>query len=70
MPIQFQLFLSCDCFHRMSIYTYLRTHMMLKKGGRQFSMFMSGNIGTLVVLFDKAVAEGASINHCGNEAGR
>ena len=32
-------------------------------------MFMSENICTLVDLFDKAVAEGAS-NHCGNEVGR
>ena len=28
-----------------------------KRGGRQFSMFMSENICTLVDLFDKAVAE-------------
>ena len=40
-----------------------------KRGGRQFSMFMSENICTLVDLFDKTVAEGAS-NHCGNEVGR
>ena len=40
-----------------------------KRGGRQFSMFMSENICTLVDLFDKAVAEGVS-NHCGNEVGR
>ena len=33
-----------------------------KRGGRQFSMFMSENICILVDLFDKAVAEGAS-NH-------
>ena len=28
------------------------------RGGRQFSMFMSENICTVVDLFDKAVAEG------------
>ena len=28
------------------------------RGGRQFSMFMSENICTMVDLFDKAVAEG------------
>ena len=32
-------------------------------------MFMSKNICTLVDLFDKAVAEGAS-SQCGNEVGR
>ena len=36
--------------------TCLRTHI---GGGRQFSMFMGGNICTMVDLFDKAVAEGA-----------
>ena len=36
---------------------------MLKEEGRQFSMFMSENICTMLDLFDKAVAEGAS-NHC------
>ena len=40
-----------------------------KRGGSQFSMFTSENICTLVDLFDKAVAKGAS-NHCGNEVGR
>ena len=30
-----------------------------KRGGRQFSMFKSENICTMVDLFDKAVAEGA-----------
>ena len=40
-----------------------------KRGGRQFSIVMSENICTLVDLFDKGVAEGAS-NHCGNEVGR
>ena len=40
-----------------------------KRGGKQLSMFMSENICTLVNLFDKAVAEGAS-NHCGNDVGR
>ena len=39
---------------------------MLKEKGRQFSMFMSESICTMVDLFDKAVAEGVS-NHCGNE---
>ena len=29
-----------------------------KRGGRQFSMFISENICTMVDLFDKAVAEG------------
>ena len=37
-----------------------------KRGGRQFSMFMSKNICTIVDLFDKTVAEVAS-NHCENE---
>ena len=31
------------------------------RGGRQFSMFMSENICTMVDLFDKAVAEGGEI---------
>ena len=31
-------------------------------------IFMSENVCTMVDLFDKAVAEGAS-NHCGNEVG-
>ena len=35
----------------------LRTHNA-KRGGRQFSMFMSENICALVDLFDKAVAGG------------
>ena len=39
-----------------------------KRGGRQFSMFMSENICTIVDLFNKAVAEGAS-NYRGNEVG-
>ena len=30
-----------------------------KRGGRQFSMFISENICAMVDLFDKAVAEGA-----------
>ena len=38
--------------------TYLRTHNA-KRGGRQFSMFMSENICNMVDLFDKTVAEGA-----------
>ena len=42
---------------------------MLKEEGKQFSVFMSENICTLVDLFDKAVAEGPS-NQCGNEVGR
>ena len=36
-------------------------HMCLRaniRGGRQFSMFMSENICTMVDLFNKAVAEG------------
>ena len=32
--------------------------MMLKEEGRQFSVFMSENICSMVDLFDKAVAEG------------
>ena len=43
------------------VHTCLRTHNA-KRGGRQFSMFMSGNICALVDLFDKAVAEGARQN--------
>ena len=40
------------------------------RGGRKFSMFITENICTMVDVFDKAVAEGAS-NHCGgNEVGR
>ena len=31
------------------------------RGGRQFSMFMSENICTMVDLFDKAVAGGGEI---------
>ena len=57
-------------------YNLSRTHVLenkydAKRGGRQFSMFMSENIciRTLVDFFDKAVAEGAS-DHCGNEVGR
>ena len=49
----------------------LRTDIMLnlERGGRQFSMFMSEKICTMVDLFDKAVTEGMS-NHCRNEVGR
>ena len=39
----------------VNIGTCLRTHI---RGGRQFSMFMSENICTMVDLFDKAVAYG------------
>ena len=38
------------------VHMYLRTNI---RGGRQFSMFMSENICTMIDLFDKAVAEGA-----------
>ena len=38
------------------VHTCLKTHNA-KRGGRQFSMFMNGNICALVDLFDKAVAE-------------
>ena len=43
------------------VHTCLRIHNA-KRGGRQFSMFMSENICALVDLFDKAVAEGARPN--------
>ena len=43
------------------VHTCLRTDDA-KRGGRQFSMFMSENICALVDLFDKAVAEGARPN--------
>ena len=43
------------------VHTCLRTHNA-KRGGRQFSVFMSENICALVDLFDKAVAEGARPN--------
>ena len=40
-------------------------------GGRQFNMFMSENICTMVDLFDKAVAGGGGQdNHCGKEVRR
>ena len=39
------------------VHACLRTHDA-KRGGRQFSMFMSENICALVDFFDKAVAEG------------
>ena len=35
---------------------------MLKRGGREFSMFMSENICALFDLFDKAVTEGVRAN--------
>ena len=56
---QFQLFLSCDPPVNIInlVHTCLRTHNA-KRGGKQFSMFMSENICALVDLFDKAVAEG------------
>ena len=40
-----------------------------KRGGRQFSMFMSQNICALVDLFDKAVVGGGETKHCANEVG-
>ena len=43
------------------VHTCLRIYDA-KRGGRQFSMFMSENICALVDLFDKAVAEGARPN--------
>ena len=43
--------------------------MMLKEEAGSSVCLCSENICTLVDLFDKAVAEGAS-NHCGNEVGR
>ena len=43
------------------VHTCLRTHDA-KRGGRQFSGFMSENICALVNLFDKAVAEGMRPN--------
>ena len=58
-------------------------HMCLRtniRGGRQFNMFMSENICTMVDLFDKAVAGGrgegegggggGQDNHCGKEVRR
>ena len=42
----------------------LRTNI---KGDRQFNMFMSENICTMVHLFDKAVAEGQD-NHWGTKS--
>ena len=56
-----------DC-QEVSTYVLENTYDA-KRGGRQFSMFMSENICTLVDLLDKAAAEGVS-NHCGNEVGR
>ena len=50
------------------IHMCLRTNI---KGGRQFNMFMSGNICTMVDLSDKAVAGGGGQdNHCGKEVRR
>ena len=44
-------------------------HMCLRRnirGGRQFNMFMSEIICTMVDLFNKTVAEGVRyLNHCG-----
>ena len=45
----------------------LRTNI---RGDRQFNMFMSENICTMVDLFDKAVAGGGGDNHCGKEVRR
>ena len=54
---QFQLFLSCDCsVPPVNIINLIRMCLRTDIGeGRQFS----GNICTMVNLFDKAVAEGA-----------
>ena len=43
------------------MHTCLRRHNA-KRGGRQFSVFMSQNICVLVDPFDKAVADGARPN--------
>ena len=50
-------------------------HMCLRtniRGGRQFNMFMSENICTMVDLFDRAVAGGGGgqDNRCGKEVRR
>ena len=56
-------------------YSYL-VHVCLRtniRGGRQFNMFMSENICTMVDLFDKPVAGGGGggqDNHCGKEVRR
>ena len=47
---------SFSYFHLVIVHMCLRTNI---RGGRQFNMFMSENICTMVDLFDKAVAEGA-----------
>ena len=41
------------------IHMCLRTNI---RGGRQFNMFMSKNISTMVDLFNKAVAGGSSLS--------
>ena len=58
-PQSFSYLLSCDCFYCQSIQLilYIRAWEQIR-GGRQFDMFMSENICTMVDLFDKAVAEG------------
>ena len=60
---KFQLLLSCACF-TAGQYVVNLVHMCLRtniRGGRQFNMFMSENICTMVDLFDKAVAGGGKI---------
>ena len=52
------------------VHMCLRTN---KRGGRQFNMFMSENICTMVDLFDRAIAGGGGggqDNHCGKEVRR
>ena len=59
-PLQsFSYFLSCDCFYCRStqLISYICAWKQIR-GGRQFNMFMSENIFTMVDLFEKAVAEG------------
>ena len=54
---KFQLLLSCACLLPVNIVNLV--HMCLRtniRGGRQFNMFMSENICTMVDLFDKAFA--------------
>ena len=56
---------SFSYFYLVTVFTAVNrvnlVHMCLgtnKRGGRQFNMFMSENICTMVDLLDKAVAEG------------
>ena len=49
----------------------VRNKVYAKRGGRQFSMFMSEDICAMVNVFDNAVAgAGGRDNGCGNEVGR